>query len=141
MLNKIVVDTSVFISALIGPRGPSREVLRRCFLGEAVPLMGNALFSEYESVRSREGILAKSALSEVELDQFTCAFYSICEWVPIFFLWRPNLRDEADNHIIELALAANASAVVTNNIGDFTSSELIFPELPILKPEQWLRSN
>jgi len=101
--------------------------------------MGNALFNEYESVRGRDAVRTRCALSLEELDQFTCSFYSICEWVPIFYLWRPNLRDEADNHIVELALAANASAVVTNNIGDFTGSELLFPELSILKPEQWLR--
>jgi hypothetical protein len=34
------------------------------------------------------------------------------------FLWRPNLPDEADNHVIELAVAGGASAVVTNNVRD-----------------------
>jgi hypothetical protein len=25
------------------------------------------------------------------------AFLSVCEWVNIYYLWRPHLKDEADN--------------------------------------------
>nr|WP_228025326.1 PIN domain-containing protein [cf. Phormidesmis sp. LEGE 11477] len=57
MIDKVVVDTSIFISALIGPSGPSRELIRQCLLGNYQPLMGNALFCEYESVFSRPHIL------------------------------------------------------------------------------------
>lgn len=64
MKPKIVVDTSVFISALIGSRGPAREVIRRCLQGDYRALMGNALFTEYESVIEREEIKAKCPLSE-----------------------------------------------------------------------------
>ncbi|WP_368500055.1 PIN domain-containing protein, partial [Moraxella sp.] len=40
------------------------------------------------------------------------ALLSICEWVRIFYLWRPNLKDEGDNHLIELAVAGNANIIV-----------------------------
>ncbi|HEB92878.1 MAG TPA: PIN domain-containing protein, partial [Gammaproteobacteria bacterium] len=50
MIKTIVVDTSVFISALIGVRGPSREVIRRCLNGSYNPLISNALFQELEDV-------------------------------------------------------------------------------------------
>ena len=36
------------------------------------------------------------------------SFLSLCEWVPVYYLWRPNLRDEGDNHLIELAVAGRA---------------------------------
>ena len=29
-------------------------------------------------------------------------------WVRVYYLWRPNLPDEADNHLVELAVAGNA---------------------------------
>ena len=29
---------------------------------------------------------------------------SRCRWVEVFYAWRPNLPDEADNHLIELAV-------------------------------------
>lgn len=61
---------------------------------------------------------------------------SVCQWVKIFYLWRPNLKDEADNHLVELAIAGNAKIIVTRNINDFQRSQLLFPQIEILKPEQ-----
>lgn len=140
MKPKIVVDTSVFISALIGSLGPSREVLRQCLKGKYQPLMANALFIEYESVLSREEIKAKCPLSEEESQELLAAFISVCCWVSIYYLWRPNLLDEADNHLIELAIAGNADIIITNNTKDFRKTELLFPNLSILKPEDFIRS-
>jgi uncharacterized protein len=136
---KIVVDTSVFISALIGPSGPAREVIRRCLKGDYRVLMGNALFTEYESVIGREEIKTRCSLSEGETREIFAAFVAVCEWVSVYYLWRPNLKDEADNHLIELAIARNARTIVTNNTGDFQNTELLFPELSIVKPENLLR--
>lgn len=63
-------------------------------------------------------------------------FLSVCSWVHIYFGWRRNLRDEADNHIVELAVAGDAQAVVTNNVSDFRSAELNFPGILILTPKE-----
>lgn len=136
---KIVIDTSIFVSAIIGPKGPSRELLRSCFNGDYGPLMGNALFNEYEDVRARSEILEECKLTPKEIETLSASFYSICEWIPIYYLWRPNLFDEKDNHVIELAVAGNAPIIATNNIRDFKNAELNFPELSILKPEEVLR--
>jgi putative PIN family toxin of toxin-antitoxin system len=139
MDSRIVIDTSVFISALIGPKGPSRELIRRCLLGEYQPLMGNVLFTEYEAVLSRPKIIDCCPLSSTEMTDLFAAFLSVSEWVNIYYLWRPNLGDEGDNHLIELAVAGNAKTIATNNVKDFRSAELIFPELAIAPPEQILR--
>ena len=53
----IVVDTCVIISALIGSQGASRELSRRCLIGDYTPLISNSLFSEYEGVSKRQIIL------------------------------------------------------------------------------------
>jgi putative PIN family toxin of toxin-antitoxin system len=136
---RIVIDTSVFISALLGSKGPSRELIRRCLLGHYQPLMGNALFSEYESVIGREEIVMKCPLSSAEVTDLLAAFINVCEWVQLYYLWRPNLRDEGDNHLIELAIAGNAQVLATNNIRDFQGADLLFPTVSILKPEQIIR--
>ncbi|ELR97026.1 putative toxin-antitoxin system toxin component, PIN family [Gloeocapsa sp. PCC 73106] len=140
MTTKIVVDTSVFVSALIGSVGPSREVIRRCLTGEYQSLIGNALFCEYESVIFRKEIRNLCPLTQEEILVLLQAFISVSQWVNIYFLWRPNLMDETDNHLIELALAGNASYLVTNNIKDFQNTDLLFPTLSIVKPEQLIRS-
>ncbi|GAB4269997.1 MAG: putative toxin-antitoxin system toxin component, PIN family [Methylomicrobium sp.] len=139
MTKTVVVDTSVFISALIGVRGPSREIIRRCLKGGYKPLMSNALFQELEDVKGRARIKNKCPLSEQEVQELLNAYYSVCTWVPIYYLWRPNIADEGDNFLIELALAGNATHIITNNIADLTNSELSFPELKIVKPEQMLK--
>jgi putative PIN family toxin of toxin-antitoxin system len=139
MATRIVLDTNVFIAALLGPRGPSREVLRRCLLRRYEPLMGTALFLEYESVLAREQLFVNCRLDRDEREALLNAFLSVCQWQTVYFAWRPNLPDESDNHLVELALAGEAAAIVTNNTGDFVRAELRFPDLQILLPEGLLK--
>ena len=80
MSKLIVVDTSVFVSALLGPRGASREVIRGCLLGRLQPVVGTALFLEYEDVLSRDIVFDKCLLSREERDEFLDAFLSVCRW-------------------------------------------------------------
>lgn len=136
MTVRIVVDTSVIISALISSTGASRELLRRCLQRRYQPLMGNALFCEYEQVINRSEVLRLCPLSTEEVQTLIAAFMSVCEWTRIYYLWRPNLKDEADNHLIELAIAGNARIIATYNIKDFRQPQLIFPELSIKKPDE-----
>jgi len=138
MSNLLVIDTSVLVSALIGEQGPGREVLRGCLRGRYRPLISNALFQEYEDVVGRSSVQALCPLSAVEIRELLNAFYSVCEWVPIYFLWRPNVPDENDNFLVELAVAGNARSIVTNNVKDLGRTELNFPNLRILTPEQLL---
>jgi len=139
MKSRIVIDTSVLISALIGSTGASRELIRLCLQGKYQPLMGNNLFLEYESVILREEIITQFTLTRQEIFTLLDAFMNVCQWIDIYYLWRPNLKDEADNHLIELAIAGNAQIIATKNIKDFLNSDLIFPSLSILKPEQIIR--
>ena len=136
MTVKIVIDTSVFIRALISSKGASRELLRRCLQGKYQPLMGNALFCEYEQVFNRDEVLRLCPLSPEEINTLLASFLSVCELTRIYYLWRPSLPDEADNHLIELAMAGNAKTIATQNIKGFKQIELIFPELLIRKPSE-----
>ncbi|ACB01029.1 MULTISPECIES: putative toxin-antitoxin system toxin component, PIN family [Cyanophyceae] len=139
MVPRIVLDTNVFVSALISASGLSRELLRRCLQGQCLPLMGNALFTEYESVIHRKDVLTRCPLSPDEIQTLLAALMGVCQWVSIYYLWRPNLQDEGDNHLLELAIAGNARAIITGNTKDFQRAELLFPDLLILTPEMFIR--
>jgi putative PIN family toxin of toxin-antitoxin system len=139
MTQTIVVDTNVLISALIGSQGASREILRKCLKGAYNPLISNALFIEYEDVSKRKQVLDLCPLAADEIRELLNAFYAVCHWVPIYYLWRPNTRDEGDNFLIELALAGNATCIITHNIRDLQRAELSFPNLRIVTPAQLLR--
>ena len=136
---RIVVDTNVFTAALLSPAGTNRAVLRACFTGRLQPLMGAALFHEYEDLLGRSDLMKKCPLTPADRKQLFEAFLSVCAWVRIYYLWRPNLPDEADNHLIELALAGGAALIVTNNVRDVARGELAFPDLKILTPAQLLK--
>ena len=136
---RIVVDTSVFVGALIGPTGPSRALVRLCLERRVQPLMGNPLFLEYESVLHRDRIQELCPLSSDEVQQLLQAFLACSEWVATYYTWRPNLRDEGDNHLIELAVAGNASFLVTQNVRDFQRAELLFPSFSAIRPEEFIR--
>jgi predicted nucleic acid-binding protein len=60
--------------------------------------------------------------------------------VEVFFAWRPKLPDEADNHLIKLAVAGNAAVIVTRNLRDLLRGELRFPNQRVLTPEQCLEA-
>jgi len=138
-MTPIVIDTNIFLAALLNENTGPRQVLRMCLNGEYVPLMGNALLSEYEDIMSRTELFKQCPLDEKEREQLLNAFVSVCHWVPIYYLWRPNLKDEADNHLIELALAGNAKVIISRNKKDFRNSQLLFPQLKVVNPSQFLQ--
>jgi len=135
MSRVVVVDTSVFVSSLISPLGHSRSAIRACLRGEYQPIMGTKLYLEYESVMQRNTLFARSPISAEERHDLFLAFLSVCRWVKVYYIWRPNLQDEADNHVLELAVAGGAEIIMTHNIKDFQSGNLLFPAITILRPK------
>jgi putative PIN family toxin of toxin-antitoxin system len=139
MTERLVVDTSVLVAALKSEGGASREVLRLCLQGRCLPLMGEKLLNEFESVLGRAELFRGCALTATEREALMDAILSVCAWVPVFFLWRPNLPDEGDNHLIELAVAGAAKTVVTQNVRDLRGGQLRFPQLGIETPAEFLK--
>jgi uncharacterized protein len=137
--SKIIVDTNVLVSAFTSANGASREVLRRLLSGQVRALISVALYSEYCDVLGRADFLNRCPLSPAEIQELFEAFLSTTEPVELYFSWRPNLRDEGDNHVYELAVAALDAPLLTYNQRDFMHAQLKFPSLQIMSPSQWLQ--
>jgi putative PIN family toxin of toxin-antitoxin system len=133
----IVVDTNVFVGACLG-KGPSSMVVQACLTRRYSPLMGAALLAEYEGVLARSKLFDQCRLSAVEREELLDIFVAACRWTRIYYGWRPNLRDEGDNHLVELAVAGGADTIVTHNIRHLKTMELRFPGLAIATPAQLL---
>ena len=129
----VVVGTNVFVGACLG-QGAASDVIEQCLTGRFVPLMGAALLAEYEDVLGRGALFQACRLSADEREQLLDIFIAACRWTRIYYGWRPNLRDEGDNHLVELAVAGGARAIVTRNVRDLRAMELSFPGLAVLTP-------
>jgi putative PIN family toxin of toxin-antitoxin system len=136
----VVIDTDVLVAGVRGV-GDSNRVLQACLEGRLRPLIGVALFAEYEDVMGRAQLWRHTRLTAKEREELLDIFLSVCRWKRIYYAWRPNLRDEADNHIIELAVAGQARFIVTRNKRDFASGELRFPPLRAVTPAEMLKEN
>lgn len=133
-----VIDTNVFIGACLGV-GSANGVIAAALHNQFTPVMGVALYNEYEAVLARESLFYESRLSAPERSELLNAFLAKCRWTRVYYGWRPNLRDEADNHLIELAVAAGASLIVTRNLRDFASHNLRFEGLKTISPPDFLK--
>ena len=134
----VVVNTDVLVAGLRGG-GVANAVLGRCLDGALEPLLGPALLAEYEDVVRRDAPFRGSASSVAEREEFLDIFLASARWIHVYFSWRPNLRDESDNHLIELAVAGSAAYIVSRNVRDLRAMDLRFDGLEIVTPAQLLR--
>ena len=111
---RVVLDTNVLVSAL-SREGASFELVRRVGLVAGLkPILSVPLVLEYEAaLKQRFG--ADDARIEPVLD-YLCL---VGEQREIYFLWRPFLRDPGDEMVLEVAVGAGVSTIITHNIRDF----------------------
>jgi putative PIN family toxin of toxin-antitoxin system len=111
----IILDTNVLVAALRSRDGASFKLLSLIDSGLFDLAVTVPLVFEYEDVLKREplGILTEAA--EDVLD-YIC---QVASKHNVYFMWRPYLRDAKDDMVLEAAVAAEATHIVTFNTKDF----------------------
>jgi predicted nucleic acid-binding protein len=104
--------------------------------GQYQPIFSNALWLEYEDLLGRA--VWTHETTDDERRQVLAALAAESRWIKIFYGWRPNLRDEGHNYLVELAIAGGAEAIVTYNVRDFRLGDLRWPNLAVLTPPECL---
>nr|VFJ59800.1 MAG: PIN domain-containing protein [Candidatus Kentron sp. DK]VFJ64125.1 MAG: PIN domain-containing protein [Candidatus Kentron sp. DK] len=92
---------------------------------------------EYEAVRKRPEHLAVGRRTGSMTDAFLDALCLLIEPVSIHYLWRPQLRDPADEMVLETALNGCADALITLNVKDFLVATRF--RLPVATPGAFWR--
>lgn len=83
--------------------------------------MSVALVLEYEAIALRPSLLP--AFHPEEITKIIDGLCRLAHHQQVFFAWRPFLSDPDDDLILELAVAASASFIITHNIADFLGSD------------------
>jgi putative PIN family toxin of toxin-antitoxin system len=135
---KVVMDTDVIVAALRSPSGASAELIRLARRGALQMAASVSLFTEYEAVCSRAEHLKAAGLDNQQLGIFLDGLARIVEPVEVHFLWRPQLRDPADELVLEAAVNASADALLTFNLRHFVGVSKTF-HLDVAQPGVFLR--
>ena len=109
----------MIVAAMRSPTGASAALLHYADQKRIALLSSVPLFVEYEAVCSRLEHRIAAGLSEADLEVFLNALAFLVEPIETHFLWRPRLRDAADEMVLEAAANGRADAIVTFNIRDF----------------------
>jgi predicted nucleic acid-binding protein len=86
-------------------------------------------------VARREAVPLHATLEET--DKFIDYLCAASEHQAIYFAWRPQLTDPNDEFVLELAVAAGASHIVTFNQSDFRGAERF--GIKVVEPSEFLR--
>jgi putative PIN family toxin of toxin-antitoxin system len=133
-----VLDTNVVVAAMRSPTGASAALLMAARQKKITILANVALALEYEAtcLRAEHGVAARLRPQQVPI--FVDAVIAMIEPVETHFLWRPQLRDPADELVLEATANGRASAIVTFNARDFGTVPLKFG-IEVFSPVDALR--
>ena len=135
---RIVLDTNVVVAALRSPSGASAALLEHALDRRFALLLSVPLVLEYEATCGGPAQRIASGLAESEVAGLIPALCAVAEPVESRFLWRPQLRDPADEMVLETAVNGRADALVTFNRRDFGEIPATFG-IELLQPRQALR--
>ena len=133
-----VLDTNVLVAAVRSPKGASAEILRRVLAGRFSALCSVPLFLEYEAVLLRPEQLKAAGVTAGDVMNLLDVLAGKVQRVDIAYLWRPQLRDAADDMVLEAAVNGQATLIITFNQRDFLPQTLNFG-IAVLTPAQFFQ--
>lgn len=133
-----MLDTDVVVAGMRSPSGASAALLMEALHGGVVIVMTVPLVIEYEATCRLTEHRVAAGLTERDVDRFLDAVAAVAEPIEAHFLWRPRLRDPADEMVLEAAINGRVAAIVTFNVRDFAGVPRQFG-IDVLRPADALR--
>jgi putative PIN family toxin of toxin-antitoxin system len=133
----ITMDTNVLFAALTSRRGASYAILT-LVLNERITLaLTSSIYFEYEAVLTRPSTLKLLTLTHEQITDVLDLLALLARKHEVYFLLRPNLRDETDNIFWECAFTSNSDYLVTANVRDFQDSALTGFPFAVVTPHEF----
>ena len=110
---KVVLDTNVVVSAFRSKRGASYSILSLVGSDRFTVCLSMPLVLEYEDALLRQ--LRETGLTRQDVGDVLDYLCRVGEPSRVYFRWRPHLPDAGDDMVLELAVAAGCSRIVTHN--------------------------
>jgi putative PIN family toxin of toxin-antitoxin system len=131
---RVVLDTNVLIAALRSKRGASSRLVSLLGIGRFEITVSVALVLEYEDVLMRQR--TQLGLTQQDIEDFIDSICALARLQQVYYQWRPSLRDEGDELVLDLAVAAGCDHIVTFNRRDFVGAERF--GLQVMTPREFL---
>ena len=125
-MTRILIDTNIFISAVLFPKGRTSLALQKALLPPYQPVT-----SDYVIRELREKFDEKFPERMPQLDTFLMLAFSVIEIVPtpeIYTTAESKIRDVKDRPILRAAISANAELLITGD-KDFLESGIATPRI------------
>ena len=112
-----IIDTNVFLSGLNSRNGKAFKLLEALSEEKFNISISVPLVLEYETILKKK--LNKKVYSDQDIRAIIDYICKIGRHIKVYYLWRPILKDPYDDHLLEVAVAANAKWIITYNVKDF----------------------
>jgi putative PIN family toxin of toxin-antitoxin system len=116
MLLRVVLDTTVLISAVRSRNGAAAKLIQLAIEGRFILLMDVSLTLEYQEVALRSQHTTISHFTEHEILTLIWTLENVAEPVNLIEKHRPICVDPGDDHILELAINGKADVIATANL-------------------------
>jgi len=131
----IVIDTNVIVSALRSKQGASFKLISLIDENLFEFSLSVPLVLEYESILRRH--LDEKIYSDTDINDFLNFLCKVGHKRKVYFLWRPFLKDQKDDMVLELAIESNCEYIITFNKSDFVGISKFGKE--VLTPSELLK--
>ncbi|MEP7129234.1 MAG: putative toxin-antitoxin system toxin component, PIN family [Chitinophagales bacterium] len=136
-MQRIVIDTNVIVSALIGSANSQKIIYDFVFGKKVIVCSSPQEFSEYVEVLNRDRFakypefVTKAEIVLNKIQELSLKFFPD---IGIHII-----NDEKDNRFLELAAAAGAGFVITGNSKDFTMA--MYDKTKIVSPAEYVNQH
>jgi len=129
---KIVLDTNMFVSALINPHGKPAQILNYVFDNKIRLFTSPSIIEELQRVLSYPKLVKRHRLEKQELKEFISDLLSIMSLVEGKKAIELIVEDPADNNCLSCAVDAKADFIVSGdthllNLGEYEGTQIITP--------------